>query len=671
MNTIRRLAQSGLLGAGIGLTWWALYVPLSQPLGILVTGHALLVLLIQGCLLLVGWRSFASLLMASMLGLLVAPTYIALLERSDVLLGKEGFALSIVLSVVLVAGGALVGRGLRRPGPARVVAGGMLLVVIMACSAASLLLEPPAVDAPAPNAAKITESFPSQSVAVFGIDGGDWQVMEPLMEQGLLPNLLALRDAGRHGVLRSMDPMFSPVIWTTIFSGRSPENHGLVDWFRSDNRNRRVPMLWDIFGAHGRSSLTVGVPGTWPPSRVKNGKLFAGLPIPGLTNGSASQLSGLVVSSRKGDTGFVETIQATRLEDGRFAMDLPFAAQTVSPRFSGISHGMLDTFVRKEYYGLRRHRLEATATVASDGSVTVEGPALVEGALHIPSSGWSEWTRFDNGKLQAIAQAHRIPGEEDELRLYFTPAFQAPDAPRFPFATGLDVATYFRDREPYIVEGLGWRVHRDDRIAAYLPETLMTVEQGHAAVVLDEIRAELPQLVSYPITVTDRIQHPFWRDHQPEPFGSDWSPHPGLEGRDPVVEAYLLADTIIGEVLALMPEDVLVLVTSDHGATPEVAKGEGGHRSEGIWIARGPMVPHDAEPREMGVQDVVPTLLHCIGAPVAEDFDGRPAEELCPGVKSPIVLSYRLDGDEPPMVRPVEIDSTREEQLRALGYLDE
>src|ERR1039457_2620672 len=51
---------------------------------------------------------------------------------------------------------------------------------------------------------------------VVGWDGGDWKLLDPLMQRGLLPNLSALVARGRTWNLETLNPMISPLIWTTL-----------------------------------------------------------------------------------------------------------------------------------------------------------------------------------------------------------------------------------------------------------------------------------------------------------------------------------------------------------------------------------------------------------------------------------------------------------------------
>src|SRR5712692_10559642 len=69
------------------------------------------------------------------------------------------------------------------------------------------------VSSAAPEALTLSRTL-AQPIVVVGLDGADWQIAEPLMEQGKLPNLARLRRTGKWGSMRSAPPLLSPLLWT-------------------------------------------------------------------------------------------------------------------------------------------------------------------------------------------------------------------------------------------------------------------------------------------------------------------------------------------------------------------------------------------------------------------------------------------------------------------------
>lgn len=114
---------------------------------------------------------------------------------------------------------------------------------------------------------------PQAEVWVIGLDGGDWDILEPVMNAGRLPNLKKLRDEGAWGRLRSEMPLLSPVLWTSIATGRTPDRHG-VTWFMSttpdgqkipiSSRSRQVRALWNVASENKLTAGVIGWWATWP-----------------------------------------------------------------------------------------------------------------------------------------------------------------------------------------------------------------------------------------------------------------------------------------------------------------------------------------------------------------------------------------------------------------------
>jgi hypothetical protein len=92
------------------------------------------------------------------------------------------------------------------------------------------------------SASSPTEKLPLK-VLIFGVDGATFEVLDA--HAPALPNFAALRAEGTRGVLTSMEPMFSPLLWTTLASGRPPDEHG-IRGFNVHSDDCRVARWWDV-----------------------------------------------------------------------------------------------------------------------------------------------------------------------------------------------------------------------------------------------------------------------------------------------------------------------------------------------------------------------------------------------------------------------------------------
>jgi hypothetical protein len=107
----------------------------------------------------------------------------------------------------------------------------------------------------------------SHKLMIVGLDGATWSVIDPLIQEGKLPHLARLIREGARGVLRSLDPMISTMLWTCISSGKQPDDHGVRD-FAVSSTAVRCKRLWDIFESEGYSVGVYGHLITWPPDAV-------------------------------------------------------------------------------------------------------------------------------------------------------------------------------------------------------------------------------------------------------------------------------------------------------------------------------------------------------------------------------------------------------------------
>jgi predicted AlkP superfamily phosphohydrolase/phosphomutase len=94
------------------------------------------------------------------------------------------------------------------------------------------------------------------------------------------PNDQLTYGTGGLGILHSCDPPITVPAWASMTSSRSPgtlgfygfrnrRNHSYDTPSRSPTRARlRVPRLWDLLSARGRQVIVLGVPQTYPVSRV-------------------------------------------------------------------------------------------------------------------------------------------------------------------------------------------------------------------------------------------------------------------------------------------------------------------------------------------------------------------------------------------------------------------
>ncbi len=128
-----------------------------------------------------------------------------------------------------------------------------------------------------------------RKVMIIGLDGATFDIIDPMVEEGKLPNISRLIQGGTRGVLQSTIPPNSSVAWSTMMTGKDPGKHGIY-YFRErrlgdyrrpliSSRSLKAKTLWKIINEEGGKTGVLNVPVTYPPEPV-DGYLISGLLAP-------------------------------------------------------------------------------------------------------------------------------------------------------------------------------------------------------------------------------------------------------------------------------------------------------------------------------------------------------------------------------------------------------
>src|SRR5262245_5998412 len=112
-------------------------------------------------------------------------------------------------------------------------------------------------------------------VVVFGVDGGAWPLLDRALAAGELPAFAALLARGVSAELTTVEPVISPVVWTSLATGRTPEAHGITDFFRN-RTHLRVATVFERMAAAGRRVGLYDWLVTWPPRTLPGGFVIPG-----------------------------------------------------------------------------------------------------------------------------------------------------------------------------------------------------------------------------------------------------------------------------------------------------------------------------------------------------------------------------------------------------------
>ncbi len=120
-------------------------------------------------------------------------------------------------------------------------------------------------------------------VLVIGLDGADWETLDRAVGAGQLPHLARLVREGARADLRSYDPMLSPLLWTTVATGKPPDQHGIADFLVKDKASglrrpissdfRKVKALWNDFSELDRPSSWLAWWASYPAEPILGTKV--------------------------------------------------------------------------------------------------------------------------------------------------------------------------------------------------------------------------------------------------------------------------------------------------------------------------------------------------------------------------------------------------------------
>lgn len=116
-------------------------------------------------------------------------------------------------------------------------------------------------------------------LAIIGLDCGTPQLLFDEFAADM-PHLAELLARSAWGPMESIAPPITVPAWSCMLSGRTPGELGIYGFRnRADHSydrlsiatsaHVRVPRVWDLVGASGRDSVLLGVPGTYPPPRLR------------------------------------------------------------------------------------------------------------------------------------------------------------------------------------------------------------------------------------------------------------------------------------------------------------------------------------------------------------------------------------------------------------------
>ncbi|PIQ88453.1 MAG: hypothetical protein COV72_08315, partial [Candidatus Omnitrophica bacterium CG11_big_fil_rev_8_21_14_0_20_42_13] len=411
-----------------------------------------------------------------------------------------------------------------------------------------------------------------KKVIILGIDAMDPAITEQLIGEGRLPNFARLKEKGSFSLLSTSNPAESAVAWSSFFTGLNPGGHGIFDFVMRDPEKYSLYLslndissgsiapkvanrvkgesFWSILGKNKIPSYVYFCPNTFPAEKIP-GKMISGMGVPDLLGLS-----------------------------GKFSYytSLPLKAEDKDSRGRIIHVEPEKGVILSNIYGpkiMRNNRLKETEA----GLKIVLNPAAREASIDFQNTSiilkekeWSGWQKlsFDLGlfkKASGIARFY-LKSVAPDFKLYMSPVNFDPRSPLFSISSPHDFAGELADKNGlFYTQGMPhdtWALSEDRLSDEEFLELADEVFNERKKILFNQLENYKSGLFFFYFDTLDALQHMFWRymDEKHLLYESD-SPY-----KEAIFNYYEKIDLILGEVLARIDSDTVLVVLSDHGFGP-------------------------------------------------------------------------------------------------------
>lgn len=547
-------------------------------------------------------------------------------------------------------------------------------------------------------------------VFLIGIDGASWDIVRRLASENKIPNLQKLMQRGASGYLDSINwrkkvdrsyGLFSPIIWSSIATGKLPSKHGVEDFrlplpgvpnfqMGYDRKQGPVPSTLAFpFFMNDRMTvvLTARLPQGLQQSRVeaffnsrvigeakleKDFKAFSFDIKPELMNWNSNQLmfrynDSLLVndhyvgadveSIRIFNTAGSEIFDYCMIRDPhRFGSGWVYTKPT---QISLASSFHLRTRTLWEILSGLNRRVGVVGWWASWPAYKINGYLVTS---HVGLQG--ERLKIPEGQdfLSTVPDLTYPPKLLEEIRkIYYRKEQVIPDFEKrfFNFRKCGCVGV----NQERIALTFFWQDKFFSDISRYLLKNKKDMD-----------------LFAVYFRGTDTMSHQFLGYSQgydlvQSECGKSKFPECDTKRLHDIIDNYYrFIDAEVGKILQEADRRTYIFVVTDHG---EFATGRRGmHKNNGFIIAAGPGIQkHNFQ--KASVLDIAPTILYIMGFPVGQDMDGTVMKEAFDRnlmLERPIVYVDSYDKIIPAHRREIivdkKIDEEQTEELKALGYIN-
>jgi predicted AlkP superfamily phosphohydrolase/phosphomutase len=533
-------------------------------------------------------------------------------------------------------------------------------------------------------------------VILIGIDGGTFRVIKPGIKARRLPTFERIVETGISGVLRSTIPPATIPAFPTLMTGKNCGKHGIFDFMGEVNGESTLmdstrivgKTLWRVLDDHGKKSIVVNVPLTYPPENI-DGIIVTGMLTPlrkdythpksvmkklkELTGDYPVQFnSGIAYTNPSQFLPQLHQMLEKRRTAIRFLMDnwkwdffcVLFRATDIVSHFRWDKQDeVLSIYehIDEILNELTSNHPNAYVFVFSDHGF---GPYLKD--FHI------------NLFLQKL-ELLKIRERKDSIQRKSEESQKGAKKEQR-LARLLGRMGVYRSRLRNIIPSKLWRIIR--RFAG---------SSFRQLILASNYEVDISQSKAFfSSTVTAETQSITLNPSSPEEYEGlvERLKDELLNVKDPETGAPVVRkvfhrnDIYMGPFVDQAP-DLILLLSEGYKATTTLSgkniieplsRPKGTHDIEGIFLAKGPTCKPNYNITNISIQDLAPTILHLLKVPIPDDVDGAVKTEIFleasePAKRKPQYFKTTDERRKPTHLTKQEQEEIKE-RLRNLGYID-
>lgn len=485
-------------------------------------------------------------------------------------------------------------------------------------------------------------------IIILGLDGATWDILDPLIEDGRLPNIGRRESNGPSDTLESTFPPITAPAWFSMATGQNPGKTGVFYFLNRENPNSfefesvgsdkiQGQSFWDVLTARGYDVGVLNFPMLYPPYELgEDGFMISGLGSPEddtittptnlkseldeVTNGYEIKVP-YADPKYRGRQGELESDLHQIVEERERAIeylltekrpDVFFGvisatdwAQHYFWRFHDSSHPLYDADAAGDYNdAIARlwERVDETVGLVADIAEREDATLLL-----VSDHGFGPVKQTFHSNAWLEAKGFRVPTEQSPVQKIRTKYFPYLRRVAEPIVSAIPQLNDVAKSVGKSVRGSPSKAVDWDRSIAFAPKQNLTC--GMIYMLSDD-----PSDREAVVTALSNL-----RDN---------------EGNRLNVEVYGPEDMYEGPKVELAPD---ILFTVDDFACavdprysteedfittgPPSAARSGGHRMEGLYCVNGSDIKSDSD-TNASLLDIAPTILYALDEPIPATMDG-------------------------------------------------